>query len=146
MNPSKTLPCSLYAGAFAFLLGATFGLSAIAADQKLFRQGMWKVDSTMEIGGKQLKNSATSCSDPNIELGDFLVPGKTPFGCSWGAPVKTGNQYKISEVCSGAISGHKNIVLTVQNDGAYTQTTEEALGKATSKTTAVATRVGDCRR
>jgi hypothetical protein len=99
----------------------------------------------VEIGGKQLKHSATSCSDPNIELGSWLVPGQA-FGCSWGAPAKTGNQYKISEVCSGAISGHKNIVLTVQNDGAYTETTEEALGKATSKTSTVATRVGDCRR
>ena len=146
MKTSNTLPCSLYAGAFAFLLGAIFGFSATAADQKLFRQGMWKVDSTMEIGGKQFKHSATSCSDPNIEWGDFLVAGKTAFGCSWGAPVKSGNQYKISEVCSGAISGHKNIVLTVQNDGAYTETTEEAQGRATSKSTAVATRVGDCRR
>jgi hypothetical protein len=99
----------------------------------------------VEIGGKQLKHSATRCADPNIEIGDFLKPGHTVFGCSLGAPVRNGNQYKIAEKCTCMMNGHKNIALTVQGDGAYIETTDEALGKMQDRTATVASAIANHR-
>ena len=123
-----------------------FTVSADAAEHKLFRQGKWQIDSVLEIGGKQFKRSESTCTDPNIQYEDFLTSGKNGFGCSWGDAIKNGNQYKISEKCSGVITGYKNMVLTVDSDSAYTETTEEALGKMTDKSSTTARRVGDCHR
>jgi hypothetical protein len=75
-------------------------------------------------------------------LGNFLKPGHTIFGCSWGAPARNGDQYKIAEKCAGMMTGYKNIVLTVQSDSAYTKTTDEGLGKMRDTTSTVGRRIG----
>ena len=129
----------------AFSFGTAFTVSAMGADQKIFRQGLWQVTETMEIAGRKFRHSRKQCIDPNTELGSFFMPGETSLGCSWGAPVITGDQYKISETCNGVIGSHKSIMLTVENDSAYSYATDETLGRIRYKATRVAKRIGDCR-
>lgn len=108
-----------------------------------FRKGLWQVDDTMEINGKSIKHPRTKCMDPTDEVRGKLTPGNA-FGCVTGVPKKIGNRYEIVTTCTGTIVGHTNRVITVESDNAYTDISDQQLGKAKAKETLIARRIGDC--
>jgi hypothetical protein len=102
------------------------------------------VDDTMVINGKELKHPTKKCMDPTGEVRGKLEPGDH-FGCVTSPPKKDGNRYESVTKCSGALTGQTNRVITVESDSAYTDISEQQLGKTLGKETLIARRVGDCR-
>jgi uncharacterized protein DUF3617 len=138
-------PFRLVHGAGIAVFGLGIAFAASAAGEKIFRQGLWQIDETIEVFGHPFPKNFTRCMDPNTEIGVFLSPGRAmQFACSWGEPAKDGNRYEIRETCSGLIGGHKYVSLIVESDSAYSYTTDEAIGPVTSKAMRTARRIGDC--
>jgi len=118
-----------------------------AFDGPTFRQGMWHFERTLErvlsTNARHLlmKEDSTRCVNPtNAMRSTFASPdvGK----CHSAKPEKVANRYIFRMRCD--YMGPVRTEITVENDAAYVEVNEIAVGQVPRIDTIVAHRIGDC--
>ena len=114
-----------------------------------FRQGMWHFERKLErlhgpAGENSLlmKREMTRCVDPTSAMkATFASPDIG--NCRSAKPDLRGHQYVFSLRCD--FMGPVKTTITVENNGAYTEVNELAVGPLPRVETVIARRVGDCK-
>ncbi|HVC12034.1 MAG TPA: DUF3617 family protein [Burkholderiales bacterium] len=127
------LLCALFAGGLA---------RAQAADYPSFRPGMWRLDTTLEVDGKQGTRQTTKCGDPTEGMRAMFASSGGPQGCTPSAPRQAGNRYSISTDCG--TRGRSHVEVIVHSESSFTQVIDSRVGSSRVKEKIEARRLGAC--
>ena len=141
---SKTRRLCFFAG-MALVIG-TLSTQAKAQESfegPSFRKGMWHFVRTLDLKNKQrlLAREMTRCVDPTQAMkATFSSP--SVGSCVSSKPERSANKYTFANRCDHM--GPVSTVITVHNDGSYTELNELNSGKMPRTELVVAQRIGDC--
>jgi hypothetical protein len=108
---------------------------------------MWEYQRTTMVAGARGKPATASvrkCTDPSREIQEKLAQMKQK-GCQFAPMSREGNHYRSTFMCpvqGGSL--HMSEVITIKSNSSYEDANESRFGKQVTRTTVVATRVGEC--
>ncbi len=127
------LLCALLAGGLA---------RAQAAAYPRFEQGLWRLETTLDVDGKQGTRQTTKCGDPTEGMRAMFASTGGPPGCKSSAPTQAGNRYRVSTDCG--TRGRSRVEVIVHSESSFTQVIDSRVGSSRVKETIEARRVGEC--
>jgi hypothetical protein len=116
------------------------------AELPALRPGLWEYHRSMVIGerGKPQIASVKKCSDPTAEFKQKMAELKKK-GCQFTQLMQNGNRYTSAWKCP-VTGGSATVrdVIAVKGSGGYQDDSEVRLPQRLTRSTILATRLGDC--
>jgi hypothetical protein len=119
---------------------------APAVELPAFQPGLWEYRRQVLLAAnpRAQESNVRKCSDPSSEIRQKMLELKQK-GCQFSALTPKGNQYRSSWTCPvpGGVVVDRNVV-TVKSETSYQDDNEVRSSGQLTRSTVMATRVGDC--
>jgi len=128
----------------AALLLAGLGLTAIADELPVFRQGLWEFNRSVDGGdGRPVALTTQKCTDPTA---DMKAKNEAALGTCKMTPItRSGDLYTFTLECTiQGVSMKSKSVITAESDSAYRIDVETRQAGHTTRELLGARRIGDC--